>query len=612
MNLIISQKINLLTDKLEQIESKLLHSNFELMDRDCRDLIDKRRQLMADIVEEQQTTQTNVHHQNAKSSINKFIDTWSAETLKKNCRTVDFQNTDFCNSFLDQSIPKIWNFSKDILILVSPRSSHLIEAANQRGQKHIIAYFEVDDDIDDNFSKTRCQTLYVCKTAGDIKRVFTLIQTPVARTAVLPASPHADLNPSKKAFLSEAVSSGQKNKFENTRAASKFGQQWAKNILTNLPKLAQCHNLHDISARNTDSAIVVASGPSLNKNIDFLAEIQDKVLVVTALRSMPVLNAAGIKPDIVVQLDAETDEVAANLELQHCEKIETFVFEPFISPGFLNIPAKHYIWSLSSHFYDIHNKFGTKPTPFNVPSVSIYGLHLCHHIGIKNLCFIGQDLAATGDKQYAAGATKLLPSNSSLSMFNVEVPGFYGSSVMTRSSFAYQIQICSDIAELWSKSHPDVRLFNATEGGAYIDGFEHLTLQEFSKKLNLREKLAGKSIVLEPKCEVSSKSVNDFMNDFENGMCQITKIADKISKLDKTEDKSRGLDKKIRREIEKFTSINSRFSLLQTAMQDEIAKVAGTSEKGKAASSYSEFFANVKSFASALEEISRKVRLNKS
>ena len=50
MNLIISQKINLLTDKLEQIESKLLHSNFELMDRDCRDLIDKRRQLMADIV----------------------------------------------------------------------------------------------------------------------------------------------------------------------------------------------------------------------------------------------------------------------------------------------------------------------------------------------------------------------------------------------------------------------------------------------------------------------------------------------------------------------------------------------------------------------------------
>jgi hypothetical protein len=43
-------------------------------------------------------------------------------------------------------------------------------------------------------------------------------------------------------------------------------------------------------------------------------------------------------------------------------------------------------------------------------------------------------------------------------------------------------------------------------------------------------------------------------------------------------------------------------------MQDEIAKVAGTSEKGKAASSYSEFFASVRIFASALNETSKKVR----
>ena len=43
-------------------------------------------------------------------------------------------------------------------------------------------------------------------------------------------------------------------------------------------------------------------------------------------------------------------------------------------------------------FFDIHNEFDTKPTPFNVPSVSIYGLCLCHHLGFKNICFIGQDL----------------------------------------------------------------------------------------------------------------------------------------------------------------------------------------------------------------------------
>ena len=609
MNLSTSHKINLLTDKLRQLESKLLHSRFKLATRDYRNLIDERRQLLAYIVEEQQTTQTSVHMANENSDIDKFLDTWSIATLKKNCDTADFQNTDFCDSFLDQSIPKIWNFSKDVLILVSPCSPHLIKAASKRGQKHIIAYHEVDDVIFDGLSEDLCQSLYICRGAGDIKRTFTLIQTPVLRTVILPASLNANLTPSTRNFLSEAVSSGQKNKFENTRAATKFGQQWAKNILTNLPKLAQSYNLHDISTKNTDAAVIVASGPSLNKNIDFLAEIQDKVLVVTALRSFPILYSAGIKPDVVVQLDAETDEIAANLAFQDYSKIENFVYEPFISPGFLDIPAKNYIWSLSSQFYDIHNRLGTMPTPFNVPSVSIYGLHLCHYIGIKNLCFVGQDLAASGDKQYAAGATELLPANSKLSMFNVEVPGFYGSKVMTRSSFAYQIQICSDIADLWSKSHPDVRLFNATEGGAYIDGFEHLTLNEFSKKLNLKENLFNKSIVLESKSEVSGVSVDEFMNEFESGMCQITKIADKISKLDKIQNKPRGLDKKICKEIEKFKSINSRYSLLQTAMQDEIAKVAGTSEKGKATSSYSEFFASVKNHAVTLREASKKARL---
>ena len=85
-------------------------------------------------------------------------------------------------------------------------------------------------------------------------------------------------------------------------------------------------------------------------------------------------------------------------------------------------------------------------------------------------------------------------------------------------------------------------------------------------------------------------------------MRQITKLADKISRLDRVTDKTRGLDKKIKKEIEKFSLINAKFSLLQTSMQDEIAMVAGTSEKGKAASSYSDFFSSVKKHAVELRK----------
>ena len=169
------------------------------------------------------------------------------------------------------------------------------------------------------------------------------------------------------------------------------------------------------------------------------------------------------------------------------------------------------------------------------------------------MCFIGQDLAASGDKQYASGATNLLPANSKLSMFNVEVPGFYGSTVKTRSSFAYQIQICSDIAEIWSKTHPDVKLFNATEGGAYIDGFCHLTLSELSKNFGLQGRETKTPIVLKTKNKISKSRVNEFLTSYDDGMRQIIKLADKISKLDKIQEKTRGLDKKIRKEIGEFS-----------------------------------------------------------
>ena len=57
-------------------------------------------------------------------------------------------------------------------------------------------------------------------------------------------------------------------------------------------------------------AVIVASGPSLNKNVHILEEIQDQSFIVAALRSIKTLHDANIKPDLVIQLDAEDDDVA--------------------------------------------------------------------------------------------------------------------------------------------------------------------------------------------------------------------------------------------------------------------------------------------------------------
>ena len=102
---------------------------------------------------------------------------------------------------------------------------------------------------------------------------------------------------------------------------------------------------------------------------------------------------------------------------------------------------------------------------------------------------------------------------------------------------------------------------------------------------------------LKQKTKISKSQVSEFLTSYDGSMRQIIKLADKISKLDKIQEKTRGLDKKIRKEIEKFSLINAKFSLLQTSMQDEIATVSGTSEKGKSVSSYGDFFSSVKKHA---------------
>ena len=95
-------------------------------------------------------------------------------------------------------------------------------------------------------------------------------------------------------------------------------------MVRNLPALQNARNLHELLVKGVEDAVIVASGPSLNKNVGKLRDIQDKVFIVTALRSLPVLNAAGVSPDLVIQLDAEDDEVAKTLTPETQNTIKNF------------------------------------------------------------------------------------------------------------------------------------------------------------------------------------------------------------------------------------------------------------------------------------------------
>ena len=604
--------------KIEQLYQKLINidlvitKNASKMDNpQIRASIDTRRHLLALLDREilargTEHNNSSPHFYAPQPEVQQIIEAWCDHIKTANIQTVSFENSGFCHLLLDHSLPKSWNFNEDVVVIHQPPSKDILEVARNRHQKHIIIYSTADTVPTDVSDFAARNAIAICTSIENLERTVSLLQTRALRVISISCDINSSTAQDVKSVITDAVNAGKRTRTENTVTASKFGKSWAINILKNLPKLQNAKNLHQLKLSGIEDAVIVASGPSLSKNVDRLIDIQDQVFIVTALRSLPVLRAAGIEPDLVIQLDAEDDMVAHKLSPDGARPVKNLLLEGTVNPGFFAIPAENIIWSLSQHFFDIHQKFGTKPTPFNVPSVSIYGLHLCQFLKFKNICFIGQDLAASAGKQYADGATDLLPAHSNMSMFQIEVPGFYGNTVLTRNSYHYQIKRCSEIAQEWQSQQLDINLVNATEGGAYIAEFDHMTLDAFIDQRQLRTKSANKSISYSPDFPITADGMTSYLRSIHDTMGRISTIADMIIKLDSQREKTRGLDKKMKKIIQRFQELNNSTSLLQIAMQEGIAKVIGTSRTTETVDSYSQFFEKIKDNASLLKAAAKR------
>ena len=611
MNLVPKVKIERISTKLETIDQQIKHAAQKINHSHIRFLIDQRRQLLADLKVEidaensqEATADSSAYKQSPE--INLLINAWCNRIKSVEQKKKPFVDTNFCNLFLDYTLPKSWNFNTDVLVIHAPLSNIILDVAVERGQKNIVVFDSKKRLKPAEIQRELDASITVCYTPRDIEITFAMLQSPADQVIIISCDPDPTYADETKPLITEAINSGKKNRIQNTLTATKFGRSWSKNVIDNLHNMAECPNFHQINVSGVDTAVIVASGPSLSKNIEYLSQIQDSVFIVSALRSLPVLRNANIRPDLVVQLDAENDEVAEKLLLNlNCE-IPNLLLELTISHNFFRAQAEQKICSLSRLFFDAHEKLGTKPTPFDSPSVSVYALYLCNFLKFKNICFVGQDLAADGQKQYADGATNLLPAHAKLSMFDIEVPGFYGDTVFTRTAYYHQIKKCTHIAKDLTGLIGDIKLVNATEGGAYIDGFEHMSLKSFAKQQGLEGQPKTKSINFSGAAGASKKDVLSYLKTTSATMRQIVKTADKIIKLDQEPNKSRSLQKKIEKEIGKFKLLNKNCSLLQISMQENIAKVIGTSHEVQKIGSYSDFFQTVRTNALYLMHAAEK------
>ncbi len=306
-----------------------------------------------------------------------------------------------------------------------------------------------------------------------------------------------------------------------------------KNIPTMLknPYFRQLKN-----KKNSDIAIIVATGPSLTKQLPILKEIQDYATIISVDASMPILEKWGIVPDFVTSIERveATGKFFENTSKEFQEK-------------FIKIHAS------LQHERVINNSFGNKilvMRPYNYNKylgLNKYGYlgigmsaanmayELAYFLGFKKIVLIGQDLAYAEDGTshanghvYGKDEVKYKESD--------EYVTKYGGKGLIRTTRVWNMFRNFFEKDIESTKKEGIETINATQGGARIEGAIEMPFNEVVKKYIPRKKKRKIKLrhssekTMEKDLQKAYKKINEMLNYGEKIQSQIEKLFLKVAK----------------------------------------------------------------------------------
>lgn len=263
----------------------------------------------------------------------------------------------------------------------------------------------------------------------------------------------------------------------NKNTMARFKENASRNVITNLPMLKEANLIDDLKKilPNDVPVIIVAAGPSLDKNIGELRRAKGKCLIFAVDTAMKYLLAHDIMPDLGITI--EPIKPMANYEDPRCFKVP-HVFDCESNPEIVSKnTARKFIYNCRDYVKRILQALG-KNVPGDIPSggsVATAAFAICYQLGIKRIIMIGQDLAYQGEATHAGGVeSKGINNNIGYDM----IEGIDGGQVRTRSDWLAYLKWFENAIALMKDMGKDMEVIDATEGGALIHGSHLMTLTE--------------------------------------------------------------------------------------------------------------------------------------
>jgi hypothetical protein len=260
--------------------------------------------------------------------------------------------------------------------------------------------------------------------------------------------------------------------------------------------------------------VIISPGPSLDKNIEQLRSLQGKALLVAPAQTVAALTKANIFPNIIGIADP-IGEMAQYANSSSINKADALLLGVSCHTGLFEENTGKIITFNGNAGVDtwISEIFKDSRRLGSGGSISTCFFHIGQFLNCNPIILVGQDLALTDGRAYSSGdargdiqvkvdvqgriqydnvseqsqAIYLEQKPGDFSKYREEVfklPGYYGGEVISKVDYVIYHAEFERQAESAQEANPDLRLYNCTEGGAMIKGFENISLKEMAAQIN--------------------------------------------------------------------------------------------------------------------------------
>lgn len=349
------------------------------------------------------------------------------------------------------------------------------------------------------------------------------------------------------------------------------GRTFIENRLKHLTSMHHDKKLEDLAGKYKGMpALIVAAGPSLDKNIDQIHKAVGKAVIICVDSALPSLLKHNIQPDFVSSIDYKEltyEKISGVASNPLCKQINLICTTWVTSLVPKIFPAKNVFWAYSRNPLEdwINRSMGGEISIGGAGTVAHLNFVSADIMGCEPIIFVGQDLAFSSRKSHSSNVVltnedtvKKMLDNGQEVMW---VKGVTESEVPTNRQMQMYRRTFEQMIEESGKN-----VVNSTEGGALIEGAEHMPLssaieQFCDVEINLGIEFVGNKA--------------DLLKSMESTLKQVRKIEKVIQKAEKL---SGPLQKKLLKLYKGQHSFSS-FSELPEALQLKISDLDACHKK---------------------------------